>query len=446
MRPPVHDQSARALVTRMRGGETSAVAVTTAFLERIAAREGEVRAFAFLDPAAALAAAERCDAAMAAGAPAGPLHGLPVAVKDIIDTADMPTEYGGEIFAGRRPARDATIVRRLRDAGAVVLGKTVTSQYALFVPGPTRNPHDLAHTPGGSSSGSAAAVAAGFAPVALGTQTNGSVIRPASYCGIVGFKPSLGLLSRTGVLRHAALIDHPGVLARNVADAALIVDAIAGEDPEDSLSRDPPGALSGAALDDKAAPRLAVAFGPFESRAEPATRDALKALVAGLAVPVDVIELGSEFAAAEATLRVLMCAGVAESLGPDIDGAPNRTPELVVRLVQEGRALSGPDVLAAWTRRDRLRVQMSALISQYDAVLTFAASGPAPLAAQGTGDPIFATLWTLIGAPAYSLPLLRGAEGLPIGVQLAAAPGRDLDLTRAAAWLMRATLNRNAGP
>ena len=283
MRPPVHDQSARALVTRMRGGETSAVAVTTAFLEQIAAREGEVHAFAFLDPAAALAAAERCDAAMAAGARAGPLHGLPVAVKDIIDTADMPTEYGGEIFAGRRPARDATIVRRLRNAGAVVLGKTVTSQYALFVPGPTRNPHDLAHTPGGSSSGSAAAVAANFAPVALGTQTNGSVIRPASYCGIVGFKPSLGLLPRTGVLRHAALIDHPGVLARNVADAALIVDAIAGEDPEDSLSRDPPGALSGAALDDKAAPRLAVAFGPFESRAEPATRDALKALVAGLA-------------------------------------------------------------------------------------------------------------------------------------------------------------------
>ena len=225
MRPPVHDQSARALVTRMRGGETSAVAVMTAFLERIAAREGEVRAFAFLDPAAALAAAERCDAAMAAGGAAGPLHGLPVAVKDIIDTADMPTEYGGEIFAGRRPARDATIVRRLRNAGAVVLGKTVTSQYALFVPGPTRNPHDLAHTPGGSSSGSAAAVAANFAPVALGTQTNGSVIRPASYCGIVGFKPSLGLLPRTGVLRHAALIDHPGVLARDVADAALIVDA-----------------------------------------------------------------------------------------------------------------------------------------------------------------------------------------------------------------------------
>lgn len=446
MRPPVHQQSARALVAQMRSGEASAVAIMTALLERIAAREAEVRAFAFLDPAAALAAAERCDAALADGASPGPLHGLPVAVKDIIDTADMPTEYGGEIFAGRRPTRDATIVRRLRTAGAVVLGKTVTSQYALFAPGPTRNPHDLARTPGGSSSGSAAAVAAGFAPVALGTQTNGSVIRPASFCGIVGFKPSLGLLPRTGVLRHAALIDHPGVLARDVADATFVVDAIAGEDPEDSLSRDAPGKLCDAALDETAAPRLAVAFGPFESRAEPATRSALKGFVAGLPVPVDVIELGSEFAAAEATLRVLMCAGVAESLGPDIDRAPDRAPELVVRLVQEGRALSGPDVLAAWTRRDRLRVQLSALISQYDAVLTFAASGPAPPASEGTGDPIFATLWTLIGAPAYSLPLLWSAEGLPIGVQLAAAPGRDLDLTRAAAWLMRANTSRNTGP
>ncbi len=163
----------------------------------------------------------------------------PVAVKDIIDTADFPTEYGGEIFRGRQPERDATIVKRLRSAGAIVIGKTVTSQYALFVPGPTRNPRDLTRTPGGSSSGSAAAVAAGFVPVALGTQTNGSVIRPASYCGIVGFKPSLGVLPRTGVLRHSALIDHPGVFAESVADAALVVDAIAGEDVEDSLLAQP---------------------------------------------------------------------------------------------------------------------------------------------------------------------------------------------------------------
>jgi Asp-tRNA(Asn)/Glu-tRNA(Gln) amidotransferase A subunit family amidase len=432
------ENSARSLVARMRAGKHSAVETMTAFLDRIAAREADVRAFAYLNPAAALAAAERCDAALASGATPGPLHGLPVAVKDIIDTHDMPTEHGGEIYAGRRPTRDATIVQRLRTAGAIVLGKTVTAQYALFAPGPTRNPHDPGRTPGGSSSGSAAAVAAGFAPVALGTQTNGSVIRPASFCGVVGFKPSLGLLPRTGVLRHAALIDHPGVMARDVADAAFVVDAIAGEDPEDSLSRDLASPLCDAALDERTTPRLAVAFGPFASRVEAATLRALEALTAALPVPVDVIELGSEFEAAEPAQRVLMCAGAAESLGPDIDRAPDKVPESVLRIVREGQALSGTDVLAAWTRRDRLRVKMIKLTSQYDAVLTFAAPGPAPLASEGTGDPIFATLWTLIGAPAYSLPLLHSAEGLPIGVQAVAAPGRDLDLTRAAAWLMRA--------
>jgi Asp-tRNA(Asn)/Glu-tRNA(Gln) amidotransferase A subunit family amidase len=430
------DQSACSLVDRMRRGELTAVRTMHAFLERIAALEPKLRAFAYLDPDAALAAAERVDQTRAAAGGPGPLHGLPIAVKDIIDTADMPTEFGAELFAGRTPERDAVIVHRLRAAGAILIGKTVTSQYALFVPGPTRNPHDAAHTPGGSSSGSAAAVAAKLAPVALGTQTNGSIIRPASYCGVVGFKPSLGVLPRTGVLRQATLIDHPGVMARSVSDAALVIDAIAGEDPHDSLSRNPTASMLEAALGDGPAPRLAYTLDPFETRAQPATREALAALIAKLPVRVDAIELGPEFAAAEATLRDLMCAGVAESLGPDIDGATAAVPELVVQLVRAGRALCGADVMAAWTRRDQLRASLIDRISDYDAVLTFAASGPALLASEGTGDPIFATLWTLIGAPAYSLPLMTGAKGLPVGVQAIAAPGRDRALTRAAAWLM----------
>jgi Asp-tRNA(Asn)/Glu-tRNA(Gln) amidotransferase A subunit family amidase len=445
MSDSISRESALSLVERMRGGHTTAVTVVRPSLERIKALEPDVRAFAHFDPAAAVAAAERADKQRALGDPPGPLHGLPVAVKDIIDTADFPTEHGGEIFLGRRPGRDATIVKRLRAAGAIVIGKTVTSQYALFVPGPTRNPRDLTRTPGGSSSGSAAAVAAGFVPVALGTQTNGSVIRPASYCGIVGFKPSLGVLPRTGVLRHAALIDHPGVFAGSVADAAFVVDAIAGEDVEDSLSRNLPAALLDAALDRDKTPRLAFAFGPFESRAEPATREALKSFLARLPLRVDAIELGPEFAVAEATLRALMCAGVAESLGPDIDAAADRVPELVVRLVKEGRALSAVDLLAAWTRRDMLRSELIVRLSEYDAVLTFASTGPAPPASDGTGDPIFATLWTLIGAPAYSLPLLRSASGLPIGLQAVGAPGRDVELTSAAAWLMRVTADSAAG-
>jgi Asp-tRNA(Asn)/Glu-tRNA(Gln) amidotransferase A subunit family amidase len=436
MDDPILDQSACSLVDRMRRGELTAVRTMRAFLERIAALDPKLSAFAYLDPDAALAASERVDQTRAAGIAPGPLHGLPVAVKDIIDTADMPTEFGAEIFAGRRPERDAVIVHRLRAAGAVLIGKTVTSQYALFVPGPTKNPHNAAHTPGGSSSGSAAAVAAKLAPVALGTQTNGSIIRPASYCGVVGFKPSLGVLPRTGVLRQATLIDHPGVMARSVADAALIVDAIAGEDPHDSLSRNPTASMLEAALGDGPVPRLAYTLGPFEARAEPATREAFAAFIAKLPARLDAIELGPEFAAAEATLRDLMCAGVAESLGPDIDNANATVPELVVQLVRAGRALSGADVMAAWTRRDELRASLIERISDYDAVLTFAASGPAPLASEGTGDPIFASLWTLIGAPAYNLPLMTGAKSLPVGVQAIAAPGRDRELTRAAAWLM----------
>jgi Asp-tRNA(Asn)/Glu-tRNA(Gln) amidotransferase A subunit family amidase len=434
----IPDLSACSLVERMGRGELSAVETMRAFLDRIAALDPKLRAFAYLDPDAALAAAERVDQTRAAGGAPGPLHGLPVAIKDIIDTADMPTEFGAELFAGRRPDRDAVIVHRLRAAGAVLIGKTVTSQYALFVPGPTKNPHDAMRTPGGSSSGSAAAVAAKLAPVALGTQTNGSIIRPASYCGVVGFKPSLGVLPRTGVLRQATLIDHPGVMARSVSDAALVIDAIAGEDPHDSLSRNPMGSMLDAARGGGPVPRLAYTLGPFGTRAELATRESFAAFIAKLPVRIDAIELGSEFAAAEGTLRDLMCAGVAESLGPDIDNASVEVPELVVQLVRAGRALSGADVMAAWSRRDRLRASLIDRISDYDAVLTFAASGPAPLASEGTGDPIFASLWTLIGAPAYSLPLMTGAKSLPVGVQAVAAPGRDRALTRVAAWLMRA--------
>jgi Asp-tRNA(Asn)/Glu-tRNA(Gln) amidotransferase A subunit family amidase len=445
MSDQISRESALSLVERMRGGHTTVVAVMRAHLDRIKALEPDVRAFAHFDAAATLTAAERADKQRGLGDPPGPLHGLPVAVKDIIDTADFPTEHGGEIFRGRQPEHDATIVKRLRAAGAIVIGKTVTSQYALFVPGPTRNPRDLTRTPGGSSSGSAAAVAAGFVPVALGTQTNGSVIRPASYCGIVGFKPSLGVLPRTGVLRHVALIDHPGVFAGSVADAALVVDTIAGEDVEDSFSRNLPAVLLDAALDRGKTPRLAFAFGPFESRAEPGTREALRSFLARLPLPVDAIELGPEFAVAEATLRALMCAGVAESLGPDIDAAVERVPELVLRLVEEGRALSAVDLLTAWTRRDRLRSELTARMSEYDALLTFASTGPAPSASDGTGDPILATLWTLIGAPAYSLPLLRSDSGLPIGLQAVGAPGRDVELTSAAAWLMRVAENSTAG-
>jgi len=421
----IPDQSAREIVAGVAAGAFSAGDIARAHLERIAADEPRVRAFAYLDEAQAIAAAEQGE---------GPLRGLPVAVKDIIDTADMPTAWGAPRLAGRRPRRDATLVARLKAAGAFVIGKAVTSQYALFVPGPTTNPRDVARTPGGSSSGSAAAVAAGFAAVALGTQTNGSIIRPASYCGVVSFKPSLGVLPRAGVLRHCTLVDHPGVFARDVEDVAFLVDALAGADAEDPASYDLSGSLQAAARDE-APPKLAWLFDPFTERAEPVTRAALEAFASELAL--ERLELVPEFAEAEAIMRVLMSAGFAQSLGDEIDAEGEAAAELLRATLRYGRGLTATEFVAALEKRNRLLALAKAQLAPFDAVLTFAAAGEAPLRTQGTGDPIFATLWSLMGAPAYSLPLLSGPNGLPIGVQAVAAPGADLRLTRAAAWLFR---------
>jgi Asp-tRNA(Asn)/Glu-tRNA(Gln) amidotransferase A subunit family amidase len=231
-----------------------------------------VKAWSWVDPDHGLQAAARADACRGAGQPPGPLHGLPVGVKDIIDTFDMPTECGTPIRKGRRPTTDATIVFRLRAAGAIIFGKTVTAE--LATPGATRNPHDPARTPGGS----AAVVAAGMVPVALATQTNGSVIRPAAFCGVVGYKPSLGVSPRTGISRHAAVLDQPGIISRDVADAALLVEAMIGRDPEDEFSFDVarPDLLE-TALSDWLVPKLAFVRGPFWDRADVKARQAIVA-------------------------------------------------------------------------------------------------------------------------------------------------------------------------
>ena len=218
-------------------GKITALELTEACLDRIAAEEPRVHAWAYLDPELTRAQARRCDEARQLGRPQGPLHGVPVGIKDIIDTRDMPTENGTPLHAGRRPTRDAAVVERLRAAGAVILGKTVTTELAVYHPGKTRNPHDPERTPGGSSSGSAAAVAAGMVPLAVGSQTNGSVIRPASYCGVFAFKPSHGLISRFGVLAQSRPLDHIGVFARTLEDLALIADALIGFDARDRDTR-----------------------------------------------------------------------------------------------------------------------------------------------------------------------------------------------------------------
>jgi Asp-tRNA(Asn)/Glu-tRNA(Gln) amidotransferase A subunit family amidase len=428
-------RSALDLARAVRSGELTATAVMDAHLARIAEREPTVRAWAWLDADRAREAAGRADAMRAAGLSLGALHGLPVGVKDIIDTADMPTEYGTPIHKGRQPLADATIVARLRAAGAIILGKTVTSEHAVYTPGPTRNPHDPSRTPGGSSSGSAAAVADHMVPVALATQTNGSTIRPASFCGVVGYKPSLGVLPRTGVLKQAALLDQPGIMARSVADAALIADAIGGPDPDDELSRSAPTALLEASVDNGPAPQLALIHGPYWERADPLARDAIEAFAARLGAPA--VDLPADFAAAEAALGTIMSAGIAYEYRDDFARSAALMAEVLVRIVERGRSLSGVDVFMALAVRDRLRQMFNEIAAPYDAIITPAAVGVAPLRPEGTGDPIFATTWTLIGAPSLTLPLLAGAGGLPIGVQLVGRGRYNACLIRAAAWLER---------
>ena len=412
--------------------------MTEACLARIAADEPRIQAFAHLDPEHARAQARALDERKRAGRALGPLHGVPVAVKDIVDTADFPTEQGSVIHAGRRPLHDAAIVARLRAAGAVVLGKTVTTEFACFTPGKTRNPHDLARTPGGSSSGSAAAVAAGMAPLAIGSQTNGSVIRPASFCGVVGFKPSYGLIPRTGVLTTSATLDHVGVFARSVEDAAFLADALAGFDDGDPATRPvPPPALRHVALTaPPVTPRLAFVRGPTWGEAEAATAEAFAELADSLGASLVEVALPEPFGAAVAVHRTIWTCELAFHLAPEYERGRAQLSDRLCQLIEAGLATPAPEYQKALATRRSYQAGLDALFHEFDAIVTPAAPGEAPVGLGATGSPAFCTLWSLVGTPAVSLPILQGPAGLPLGVQLVGAMGDDARLLRTARWLV----------
>lgn len=420
------DASARELIAALGAGRIGAAEVARSFVARIEAGEGALRAFAHFDLARVMAEAEERDRRRRAGMPLGPLHGLPVAVKDIIDVRGYPCEFGTELEAGRRPTADAAVAGRLRGAGAVVLGKTVTAEFASIAPGATRNPHDPERTPGGSSSGSAAAVAAGMAPFALGTQTLGSVIRPASFCGCVGFKPSFDAIPRAGVMADAPSLDHVGVFARSIEDAALAEHLMPGGGP---------GPLSGTALSEPPlAPAFAFVRSPVWDRAEPATQEAFGELAAALGDAVEEVELPAPFAHALDWTRRIMAAEMAHGLGRYAD--TGRTSAEFAALIAEGRAVPATDYLVARDWQLRLRAGLGEVFDRFDAILTPAAPGEAP-GRETTGDGAFCALWSLTGLPALSLPLLTGPAALPVGVQLVGAYGGDARLLRSARWLVR---------
>jgi Asp-tRNA(Asn)/Glu-tRNA(Gln) amidotransferase A subunit family amidase len=425
------DRTACALLADLKAGDLSATALVEACLARIAALEPTIHAWAHLDAEHARRQAMQADRSRAEGATLGPLHGLPVGVKDIIDTKDFPTEFGTPLHRGRRSAEDASLVRNLREAGAIILGKTVTTEMAVYSPGPTRNPRDPSRTPGGSSSGSAAAVACGMVPLGVGTQTNGSVIRPAAYCGVVGYKPSFGLISGSGILRQAELLDHVGGMARSVGDVALLADVLAGV----PRSRDDAGSRLFAASSEPAArPKLAFVRGPFWPRADEEARTALEALVGTIGEVVR-IELPPVFAEGAEAHRVIMEAGIARAFRSEYERGREGLSDLLRSMIERGAAIDPATLGRAEALRARLIESAADKLAPFDAALTLATSGPAPPFSEGTGSPIFATIWTLVGAPAMTLPLLAAANGLPIGVQLVGTPGSDAPLLRAAAWL-----------
>lgn len=425
-----------AAAAEIAAGRLTSEALVTACLERISSRDPDIGAFAWADPAYALEQARQADRWRQTGNGCGPLHGVPVAIKDIIDTADMPTENGSPIFSGRRPSKDAVCVAALRSNGAIILGKTVSTELALLTPAETRNPAALGHTPGGSSAGSAAAVAANMVPAALGTQTAGSVLRPASYCGVYGFKPTLGLISRRGVLMQSHTLDTVGVLSRSVEDAALIVDCMSAYDPDDpaSYARSQPKLIGLAAQEQPVTPILAFLKTPAWGDADPRMHAAFAELADVLGDRLEEID-APLLADVIEWQRVVQLAENAAYYGPLLDAhADKLSPGLRDRLTQ-GSAVSVRTYLEAIAARDEAYNKVAQLFSRYTAILTPAAPGPAPKREEGiTGSPIFNGLWTYLGMPAISLPILE-TEGLPVGVQLVGARRDDGRLLRTARWL-----------
>lgn len=429
---------ALALRARLAEGSLDAVDLAEACLARIREADPGVRAWAYLDPDYVLRQARALDQLRRSGRPVGPLHGLPVGVKDIIETADMPTGNGTPIDAGRRTQGDAVVVARLRAAGALVVGKTVTTELAYFTPNETLNPHDPGRTPGGSSSGSAAAVAAGMVPLAIGTQTAGSVIRPAAFCGVFGFKPTHGLIPRTGILAQAPELDTVGTFAQTLEGAALLAEVLQGHDERDADTR-PQAAhrlVEDCRSDPPLPPRIAFVKQPAWPQAEESTKEAFAELVEALGGQCDEIALPDIFANGTAAQQTLMLTGMARNFAPYYERGGDRLSERARAAVEEGRAITALDYLEARDWREALNAGLDTLWERYDAIVTPAAAGEAPVGLGSTGDPAFCRLWTLCGTPALSLPLMTGPAGMPLGVQLVGERGRDGRLLRTARWLI----------
>lgn len=414
--------SALELRNQLASGLLSSTDLARSYVARIEAREEEVQAWAWFDAERVLVRAAQLDAHREAGKELGPLHGLPVGVKDVIDTAGILTENGCPVDSGRVPDTDAELVTRLEAAGAIMFGKTVTTELAFMHPNKTRNPHNPKHTPGGSSSGSAAAVADAMIPLAIGTQTGGSVIRPASFCGIVGFKPSYNAIPRAGVCLQSHSLDTVGVFAKDPIGAGLLAETLSRQPmmPPRTLTR---------------APKLGFVSLPGWESADPASHSAFKSLCSKLGETVvqeALPELFDDVADMRAILNTVEMGYYYNRYledGADLLGPPTR------EAIEEGRKISAHTYVAALERQQAMPAALAPLFDRYDALLCPAALGPAPFGLGSTGDSIFNGLWTMAGTPSVTLPLFTAPNGLPMGAQLVGPIGADAKLLGVADWL-----------
>jgi len=435
----LHHLSAVDAAQAIREGRLSSETLVQACLDQIG--DDPFKAWVYLNPDIALVQAREMDRIRKAGKATGALHGVPVALKDIIDTRFMPTERGSSIFADRKPEVDAYIVNRLREAGAVIMGKTKTTELAFVHPTDTTNPHDSTRSPGGSSSGSAAAVAAHHVPLAVGSQTGGSVIRPASYCGIYGFKPSRGIISRAGVLPTSETLDHLGTFARNLEDIALLTNVLSSYDPADesSFARPRPDLLTGARAQAPVEPDIAFFEFPFHDRLAADAREGLNAVIDALGPRVTRLPVSDSLSGLIEVHLTIHEYEFCQQMAETIDGHWEALSDSLKTVITRGRAITRDQYDDAQTVRATAEEFCAKHFNDFDAILAPSATGEAPLFASGeTGDPVFCRIWSLTGLPALNIPLLVGENDLPIGVQLIGGSEEDDRLMRTAAWVQRA--------
>ena len=436
---PLSNLTAVNIVQSLKKGEFTCEELVTNYIDHINKYEKNVEAWEFFDETLILKQAKKLDQDHQSGKVHGDLHGVPVGIKDIFDTENMPTSDGTEIHKENPSWNDCTVVSKLKQAGAIIMGKTVTTELAYYSPGKTKNPHDPTRTPGGSSSGSAASVASHMVPLAIGSQTNGSVIRPASYCGVVGYKPTKGLISRHLVLQISRALDQIGVFSNTLEDAALISEQLFGydkQDPDTSLSAKPK-LLDATKQKPPLEPIFAYIKLPFMDELDEDAKKGFEEIKDELKGKIDEIELPEGFVDIPEWHKVIMESDMARSFSAEYTKSKHKLSNNIIEAIERGMKYTAVEYNNALSKIDAANIYFKQFFYDYDAILTPSASGEAPKGLKSTGNPIFCTIWTFCGMPCISLPLLQGNNGLPIGVQLVSSLFDDERLFRNASWLTK---------